>query len=170
MAKKKKKRSKRIKANYEVGYGKPPKEYQWEKGCKSPNPSGRPKKIRTLKEALQISFNKEITTKNENGDIKKITCLEALASKTIADAISKDGPTRRLLYREDLLNLVSKEQEIEYSPDEQKIIDVEREYGKLLFQWAETAPEIRNKMSHILSEILIDISNKRFLEGEEEND
>ena len=165
MAKKKKKRSKRIKANYEVGYGKPPKEYQWEKGCKSPNPKGRPKKIRTLKEALQVSFNKEITTKNENGDIKKITCLEALASKTIADAISKDGPTRRLLYRQDLMNLISKEQEIEYSPEEQSIIDIEKEYGQLLYKWAEAGPKIREKMSRIISEVLVDISNDRFTEG-----
>lgn len=27
---------------YKVGPGKPPKEYRWEKGCPSPNPSGRP--------------------------------------------------------------------------------------------------------------------------------
>jgi len=167
MAKNKKKRAKIAKADYEIGYGKPPKQYQWEKGCKSPNPKGRPKKIRTLKEALQVSFNKEITTKNENGDIKKITCLEALASKTIADAISKDGPTRRLLYRQDLMNLVSKEQEVEYSPDEQKIIDIENEYGKLLLQWAETDPDIREKLSRIISEALIDISNEKFIKGEE---
>jgi len=167
MAKNKKKKSKKQKADYEVGYGKPPKEFRWEKGCKSPNPNGRPKKIRTLKEALQVSFNKEITAKNENGDIKKITCLEALASKTIADAISKDGPTRRLLYRQDLMNLVSKEQELEYSPNQQKIIDVENEYGKLLLQWAETDPDIREKMARIISEALIDISNEKFIKGEE---
>ncbi len=163
---KNKKKSKKQKANYEVGYGKPPKEFRWGKGCKSPNPNGRPKKIRTLKEALQVSFNKEITTKNENGDIKKITCLEALASKTIADAISKDGPTRRLLYRQDLMNLVSKEQELEYSPDQQKIIDVENEYGKLLLQWAETDPDIREKMARIISEALIEMSNENFIKGE----
>ena len=167
MAKNKKKKSKKIKNNYEVGYGKPPKEHRWKKGCKSPNPKGRPKKISTLKEALQISYNKEITTRNEKGEIKKISCLEALASKTIADAISKDGPTRRLLYRQDLMNLVSKEQEIEYPFEEQKIIEVEEEYGKLLQKWAEADPQIRNKMSRIISEVLIDICNEKFLKGEE---
>ena len=50
----KKKKNKKKKNTYEVGYGKPPKEYQWKKGCRSPNPKGRPKKIRTLKEALQV--------------------------------------------------------------------------------------------------------------------
>ena len=156
MAKNKKRKSKKTRGDYEVGYGKPPKEYQWVKGCKSPNPNGRPKKIRTLKEALQVSFNKEITTKNESGDIKKITCLEALAAKTITDAISKDGPTRRLLYRQDLMNLTSKDQEIEYSPEEQKIIEVENEYGKLLLEWAEADPKIRETMSRLISEVLID--------------
>lgn len=168
MAKNKKKKSKKERSDYEVGYGKPPKQFQWEKGCKSPNPKGRPKKIRTLKEALQVSFNKEISTKNENGDIKKITCLEALASKTIADAISKDGPTRRLLYRQDLMNLVSKEPEMEYSPDQQKMIDIENEYGKLLLQWAETDPDIREKMSRIISEVLINLSNEQYIKGEEQ--
>ena len=166
MAKNKKKKSKKEHLDYEVGYCKPPKQYRWEKGCESPNPNGRPKKIRTLKEALQVSYNKEITTKNEKGDIKKITCLEALASKTVADAISKDGPTRRLLYRQDLLNLVSKEQELEYSPEQQKIIDVENEYGKLLLQWAETTPEIREKMARIISEVLIELCNEKCLKGE----
>ena len=166
MAKSKKKQTKKAKADYKVGYGKPPKQYQWEKGCKSPNPKGRPKKIRTLKEALQVSFNKEITTKNENGDIKKITCLEALASKTIADAISKDGPTRRLLYRQDLMNLTSKEPEIEYSPDEQTIIDVNNEYGKLLLQWAETDPKVREVLSRIISETLTDLYSEQTNEGE----
>ena len=166
MAKKKKKKSKKEKFDYEVGYKKPPKQYQWEKGCKSPNPKGRPKKIRTLKEALQVSFNKEVSTKNENGEIKKISCLEALASKTIADAISKDGPTRRLLYRQDLMNLISKEPEIDYTPDEQKIVDVEKEYGKLLFEWAETDPKIRETMSRMISEILIDLSNNNCIRGE----
>lgn len=165
MAKKKKKKTKKSKFGYEVGYGKPPKEFRWEKGCKSPNPKGRPKKIRTLKEALQVSFNKEVSTKNENGEIKKISCLEALASKTIADAISKDGPTRRLLYRQDLMNLVSKEQEIEYPPEEQKIVEVEEEYGKLLQQWAETDEKTRQNMAKIISEFLRELQIQNIMKG-----
>lgn len=164
MAKNRKKKAKN-KADYEVGYGKPPKEYQWEKGCKSPNPKGRPKKIQTMKEALQVYLTKEITTKNEKGEIKKITCLEALVSKTIADAISKDGPTRRLLYRQDLINLVSKEQDVEYSPEEQKINEVESKYGEFLHQWAETDPKLRDEATRMLSETLREVLNERYLEG-----
>lgn len=167
MAKNKKKKSKKVNADYEVGYCKPPEKYKWKKGCPSPNPKGRPKKVRTLKEALQVSFNKEITIKNEYGEIKKISCLEALASKTVADAISKDGPTRRLLFRLDLLNLVSKEQEVEYTEEEQRLIDVENEYGKLLQQWAEVEPDKREKMSRIISDALIILSNSKLEEGEQ---
>ena len=164
---KNKKKGKKKQQNYEVGYCKPPEEYKWKKGCPSPNPKGRPKKVRTLKEALQISFDKEITIKNEYGEIKKISCLEALASKTVADAISKDGPTRRLLFRLDLLNLVSKEQEVEYTEEEQRLIDVENEYGKLLLQWAEVEPDKREKMARIISEALIILSNSKLEEGEQ---
>lgn len=160
MAKNSKKRTK--KQSYEVGYGKPPAEHKWKKGCPSPNPKGRPKKIRTLKEALQVSFNKEVNTKTENGEIKKITCLEVLATKTVADAISKDGPTRRLLYRQDLLNLNSKEPEMEYTEDEQKIIDVEQEYGRLLRQWAETDKDTRELMAKLLRKQLVELSNERY--------
>lgn len=35
--------------DYEVGYGKPPKQHQFKKGCKSPNPKGRPKGAKGLK-------------------------------------------------------------------------------------------------------------------------
>lgn len=164
MSKNKKKRSK--KKDYDVGYGKPPEEFKWKKGCPSPNPQGRPKKIRTLKEALQVSMNKEINTQNERGEIKKITCLEALASKTIADAISKDGPTRRLLYREDLLNLVSKEQEFEYPPETAKLIEVEKEYADIIRSWAEVDPKIRNVMAQFIRETLLDITNAKTTEGE----
>ena len=66
---KNKKKGKKSPQNYEVGYCKPPEQYKWKKGCPSPNPKGRPKKIRTLKEALQVSFNKEVNGRDENGEV-----------------------------------------------------------------------------------------------------
>lgn len=167
MAKNKKKGKKKLQ-NYEVGYGKPPKKYKWKKGCPSPNPKGRPKKIRTLKEALQVSFNKEVNGKDENGEIKKITCLEALATKTIADAIAKDGPTRRMLYRQDLFNLMSKEPELEFSEEEQRLIEIEKDYGELLRKWVEVPIKIREAMTNLMREQLQDITNER-LRKENEN-
>lgn len=161
MAKKKKNRKKKTQ-NYEVGYCKPPEEYKWKKGCPSPNPKGRPKKIRTLKEALQVSLSKEVNGRDENGEIKKITCLEALATKTIADAIAKDGPTRRLLFREDLFNLTSKEPEYEFTEDEQRLQEIEKDYGELLHQWAEMTPKTREILCKVIEEELRNILHERF--------
>lgn len=44
-----KRKNKKQKKEYDVGYCKPPEEYKWKKGCKSPNPSGRPKKLKIYK-------------------------------------------------------------------------------------------------------------------------
>ena len=162
MAKRKEKTGEdKNKRNYKVGYCKPPKEYRWRKGCKSPNPKGRPKKPKTLKEAIQICFNKEISAKKEKGEIQKITCMEALVNKTIADAISKDGPTRRLLYREDILNMLAKDPELEFTEKEKKALKIEKEYGKLLHAWAEIDPKLREKFRKILTEQLRTIAIER---------
>jgi hypothetical protein len=158
---KNKKKGKKSPQNYEVGYCKPPEQYKWKKGCPSPNPKGRPKKIRTLKEALQISFNKEVNGRDENGEVKKITCLEALATKTIADAIAKDGPTRRMLYRQDLFNLMSKDQDLEFDEDEQRLVEIEKDYGELLRKWAETPVKIRDAMTNLMREQLRDYSSEK---------
>jgi hypothetical protein len=158
---KNKKKGKKSPQNYEVGYCKPPEQYKWKKGCPSPNPKGRPKKIRTLKEALQVSFNKEVNGRDENGEVKKITCLEALATKTIADAIAKDGPTRRMLYRQDLLNLTSKEPELEFTEDDHRLVEIEKDYGELLRKWAETPEKVREAMTNLMREQLQEITNEK---------
>jgi hypothetical protein len=158
---KNRKKGKKKPQSYEIGYCKPPEEYKWKKGCPSPNPKGRPKKIRTLKEALQISFNKEVNGRDENGEVKKITCLEALATKTIADAIAKDGPTRRMLYRQDLFNLMSKDQDLEFDEDEQRLVEIEKDYGELLRKWAETPVKIRDTMTNLMREQLRDYSSEK---------
>ena len=158
---KNRKKGKKKPQSYEIGYCKPPEEYKWKKGCPSPNPKGRPKKIRTLKEALQISFNKEVNGRDENGEVKKITCLEALATKTIADAIAKDGPSRRMLYRQDLFNLMSKDQDLEFDEDEQRLVEIEKDYGELLRKWAETPVKIRDAMTNLMREQLRDYSSEK---------
>ena len=159
MAKNKRKRSKK-KKDYEVGYKKPPKDCRWEKGCPSPNPKGRPKKPRSLKEAMQITLNKEINIKNEKGELKKITGAEALVNRTLADAIAKDGATRRMFFKDDLLNLPMKEQEYEYPPDEQKLLEIEKEYGELLHEFAEMGPKFREIHRQRITEELRDKSNE----------
>lgn len=78
-----KRKNKKQKKEYDVGYCKPPEEYKWKKGCKSPNPSGRPKKIKNLQEALQLSLNKEVNTKDANGVVKKSAASKLLQQKPL---------------------------------------------------------------------------------------
>ena len=156
MAKKKKRKS-----NYKIGYKKPPEECKWKKGCKSPNPKGRPKKITSIKEALQINLGKEISSKNENGETCKISCADALVKKTLADAIQKDGPTRRMLYRLDLMNLQAKDQEFEYDENQEKLIKFEKKYTEFVKRWASAPDNITDKAMQIISEALRELMNQR---------
>ena len=71
MSKRKNKKFPKQPKEYKVGYCKPPEAYKWQKGCKSPNPSGRPKKVKNLQEALQLSLNKEVNTKDMIASVKK---------------------------------------------------------------------------------------------------
>ena len=162
MAKKKKNNNRNnSKRNYEVGYKKPPEEYKWKKGCKSPNPKGRPKKITSIKEALQINLGKEISSKNENGETCKISCADALVKKTLADAIQKDGPTRRMLYRLDLMNLQTKDQEFEYDENQEKLNKFEKKYHEYVQRWANAPDHITDKALKIFNEILRDLLNQQ---------
>lgn len=160
MAKNKRKHSKK-KKDYEVGYKKPPKDCRWEKGCPSPNPKGRPKKPRSIKEAMQLTLNKEINIKNEKGELKKITGAEALANRTLADAIAKDGATRRMFFKDELLNLQTKEQEYEYTPEEKELIEVEKLYGELLHRFASMGRKYWDIFAKGLTEFLRDKINEK---------
>lgn len=130
---------------------------------KKTNPSIKKlKPPKTLKEAIQFELNKETSIKDAQGKTKKVRKLEALASSIVADAIANDGATRRLLLRSDMLNLPSKEQELELPPDEEKMMTVEKECGELLKSFASADPKIRN----VLAALITDITNEKFREGE----
>lgn len=65
--------------DYEVGYGKPPKDTRFKKG-RSGNPAGRKKKPLplSLEEAIKLELNKEMTLTNKKGVKLKnysVTCL-----------------------------------------------------------------------------------------------
>lgn len=72
-----------------VGYGKPPKHAQFQKG-KSGNPKGRPKGSPDLLELaalLKASFSQKLTA-NVDGKPKKMLVIEALLRKNLAMALS----------------------------------------------------------------------------------
>lgn len=94
--KKKKHRNKKrgSKSEYNVGYGKPPKEHQFKKG-QSGNPNGRPKKLKADTLFEQMALNLTDTVNTSYGEMSK---LELLATSTIKDAIQKDGNSRKLIF------------------------------------------------------------------------
>ena len=78
---------------YEVGYGKPPKNSQFQKG-KSGNPKGRPKGTKSLTSIWHEIFHKPVTV-THNGKPTKMTVIAALAWQVVARAI-KDGDLKAL--------------------------------------------------------------------------
>jgi hypothetical protein len=72
----------------EVGYGKPPKSGQFQKGV-SGNPSGRPKKRLDLISGLMRVLRSKVTIQ-EKGKQKVITRLEAIWKQAVHRALSGD--------------------------------------------------------------------------------
>jgi Family of unknown function (DUF5681) len=57
-------------SEYKVGPGHPPKKNRWSKGCPSPNPKGRPRKVQTmkpdLKQFLEDALNEKVSVTKNN--------------------------------------------------------------------------------------------------------
>lgn len=83
------------KKEYEVGYKRPPREYQFKPG-QSGNPKGRPKKNKSFVEDIKDEMN-ELIQIQEQGKIKKITKQTALVKRLITDALSGKASASKLL-------------------------------------------------------------------------
>lgn len=82
-----------------IGYGKPPKHYQFKKG-KSGNPHGRPKgkKSKSYMAILDHLLSEEIDVR-EGGQQKKITKQEALLKKLFIDSMNGDKASIKIMLR-----------------------------------------------------------------------
>jgi hypothetical protein len=76
--------------DYEVGYCKPPKASQFQKG-RSGNPRGRRKNAKSLRTLLMEALDEKVTV-NENGGNRKISKREAAAIQ-IANRVAMGDPT-----------------------------------------------------------------------------
>ena len=80
---------------YEVGYRKPPKNTQFQKG-RSGNPQGRPKGTLNVATVLERTLREPVVI-NENGQRKTITKMEAALKQLVNRAASGDLAALRQL-------------------------------------------------------------------------
>lgn len=112
------------KDSYSVGYGKPPKSRQFQKG-KTGNPRGRPKGARGLKTDLKAELNERVTI-TENGRSRKLTKQQLMVKQLTAKAVK--GDMRAINKLSDLaLVLLGPEDEVQakisrLSPEEEAIM------------------------------------------------
>jgi Family of unknown function (DUF5681) len=74
--------------DYEVGYGKPPKETRFEKG-QSGNPKGRPKGSQNIATTFH-QITRELIQVSENGKSRAVTKLDAIMLQLVNKAVSGD--------------------------------------------------------------------------------
>ena len=74
--------------DYDIGYGKPPKEHRFPKGT-SGNPRGRPKKRKTVGERLEDILQKKISVQ-KGGKIQQVPVLDAILQGIALKALKGD--------------------------------------------------------------------------------
>lgn len=85
------------KGEYRVGYGKPPKSGQFQKG-QSGNPKGRPKGRKKFGTIIEDVLHRKIVVR-EGGKTKKVSRIEALVSRVANDALKGNARSTEQVFK-----------------------------------------------------------------------
>lgn len=84
------------KRDYEIGYGKPPKATQFQKGT-SGNASGRPKGAKNLKAVVNDALNTKVGI-TEGGEKRELTKIEVIMLRLTNDALRGDSRAIKMIF------------------------------------------------------------------------
>lgn len=110
--------------DYDVGYGKPPRNTRWKKG-QSGNPNGRPKGTKNFSTDLMEELG-EMVQVTEGGNVQIISKQRALVKRTMEKALKGDLRAADLITRwaSQYLEMEPEAGEIDkLSPDDAALLD-----------------------------------------------
>jgi len=111
--------------DYEVGYGKPPRETRFVKG-RSGNPRGRPRGAKSFNTLLSDKLNEPVTVA-ENGGRRKISKREAIVTQLVNRSAAADFRAIKILL--DIVRDIERQTEpvspetAEFSESDEKVIE-----------------------------------------------
>lgn len=125
------------KGDYDVGYGRPPKQHQFMAGT-SGNPKGRPPKSRNAGKVLHDKLFERVTI-SQNGKRTRMTFMEVIAIQLRKKALEGDARAMDQLIR--LLPIMQRSLETEGDSDPAPYVEQEdiRNFQKLMALYGNAA-------------------------------